>query len=488
LCFYFGFTSAQTYSFDKIIDYDSTYNFISNPLVYDCNTSVAIQSYAYSQTQKSGYIFTVFDSLGNIGYSKNTVFDSLFVIGPSIICENSDNYIYAISLVGNPKDSNYYNQLIKYNRNGDILFSKLENRFRNNLGDNYSKLISTNDGKIVAIGTASSGNGITSHILFTVFDDTGKILVRTNVSNNKYCTGQDIVECSNGEFILVGTVDDYNTSALYTHYNYNGISIIVEKIDEGGNIFWFKKIEKKNIDEGACSIIKLKNSTKFLVSGYSQFIDSIYISGLYFHSDISHYLMIDDTGKIIWEKNLDALESFVSQSVELDDGNFVSLGTIGSQFRIIKLSSIGDSLCTFKLNITDSLNVASNKNIASISDCSFLISNTINYHSNFPDAEFSRINFSNCNQIKCNVIQNSNEALISIFPNPCHEKINIYINNTDIKYSCEMYSLLGQIFLSKELKTKKYEILNIDNIPSGIYFLKIISEIGDVNVYKIIKE
>ena len=67
------------------------------------------------------------------------------------------------------------------------------------------------------------------------------------------------------------------------------------------------------------------------------------------------------------------------------------------------------------------------------------------------------------------------EQNISIFPNPTTGVLQIKVTDwvTDVKY--EVYNVLGQILKSDKLQNN--EILNLDDLPSDLYFIKI-SEIG----------
>jgi hypothetical protein len=71
---------------------------------------------------------------------------------------------------------------------------------------------------------------------------------------------------------------------------------------------------------------------------------------------------------------------------------------------------------------------------------------------------------------------------ISIYPNPVKDFITIKsINNSDV-FKTEIYDLMGSLL---ELSNKK--VINIEDYPSGIYILKIISN-NTIQDFKVIKE
>lgn len=84
------------------------------------------------------------------------------------------------------------------------------------------------------------------------------------------------------------------------------------------------------------------------------------------------------------------------------------------------------------------------------------------------------------------VNENNLLPFVQVYPNPMQNELNINLNN-NIYEGASVYVLdvMGNICLVKELKNKE-TILSINNLPEGIYLIKIKTQIG-VNTYKIIK-
>ena len=76
---------------------------------------------------------------------------------------------------------------------------------------------------------------------------------------------------------------------------------------------------------------------------------------------------------------------------------------------------------------------------------------------------------------------NSKKSDIYIYPNPVSSILNI-VTDADIK-ACEILDASG-----KNIKTFHSEKINLGNLPSGLYFLKVYISNGEVSVHKIVKK
>jgi polyhydroxybutyrate depolymerase len=69
---------------------------------------------------------------------------------------------------------------------------------------------------------------------------------------------------------------------------------------------------------------------------------------------------------------------------------------------------------------------------------------------------------------------------VSIYPNPTNSKINLSLNySKDVNY--ELFSPLGQQLMTGTI-TSSNEQIDLSNLPSNIYFLKVGNQ-----VFKILK-
>ena len=77
---------------------------------------------------------------------------------------------------------------------------------------------------------------------------------------------------------------------------------------------------------------------------------------------------------------------------------------------------------------------------------------------------------------------NNQEANITLYPNPAHNEVNlIYSSTADIK-NIAVYNIIGKIIAVYKATENNSANLNLENLPSGIYFARLINSQGNVVV------
>ena len=74
---------------------------------------------------------------------------------------------------------------------------------------------------------------------------------------------------------------------------------------------------------------------------------------------------------------------------------------------------------------------------------------------------------------------------IDVYPNPSSDIVYISLEKDQLK-KLELYSISGKLLLNNYLNTEFYA-LNIDGYTSGLYYLRVYNQNGDVVNLKIIK-
>lgn len=82
------------------------------------------------------------------------------------------------------------------------------------------------------------------------------------------------------------------------------------------------------------------------------------------------------------------------------------------------------------------------------------------------------------------LVNDWNVSNLSVYPNPAKDILNIQLNSTESIATIEIYSLVGQ----KVKQTKSKSTLNVGDLKSGTYVLKIQTTEGKVYTRKFIKE
>ena len=83
-------------------------------------------------------------------------------------------------------------------------------------------------------------------------------------------------------------------------------------------------------------------------------------------------------------------------------------------------------------------------------------------------------------------IDNNETSLIKIYPNPANNILNLALQNTEIA-NVTLNDISGNLVLSKTL-TGASNQLNIESLNSGVYLITIISQEGNKQTLKFIKE
>ena len=73
---------------------------------------------------------------------------------------------------------------------------------------------------------------------------------------------------------------------------------------------------------------------------------------------------------------------------------------------------------------------------------------------------------------------------ISVYPNPTRDLVNVVSNQLIEKV--EVINILGQTLISNKF-TLNEVILNLDNLPTATYVLRVTSENNVINTFKIVK-
>ena len=79
-----------------------------------------------------------------------------------------------------------------------------------------------------------------------------------------------------------------------------------------------------------------------------------------------------------------------------------------------------------------------------------------------------------------------NEKAVSIFPNPSKDYMNVSISNSEFK-SIEIFNILGEKITTYQLNNTSLTEVDISNLNSGVYVLKIQDTSDKITLKKIIK-
>lgn len=334
--------------------------------------------------------------------------------------------------------------IFKVNSLGDLLWTK-----RYNFGTTYSfgrSIIESSDHNLFVVGENFLGDTTCCTPLIIKTDLSGNLLASYNLPNADYGRAYDIVETPDSNFVI-----------SYSEINNSPPVPMLSKINKNGSVLWYK------LYDGYCDCnVNLTHDNGFIISGFQ------------INTSKPYLIKTDSAGNVIWNKNSSAYSVFnnnlkVTQSN--DDGYLMVGGSNDSlsDLILLKVNSLGDSIWgkVFGGSGDDFGN-----SIITTNDNGFAI---VGYTTSFGSA-FKEVYFLKTDSLGLITSINKyqiEEKPIKIFPNP-------FSNSTTLQTSTEFKNLTLSVLNSFGEEVKQFNNINgnsftfyRDNLPSGIYFLRL---------------
>jgi len=386
------------------------------------------------------------DAFGNIqwertyGGSRNDMLFSILILPDGyLLGGDTDSNSGDIKSGIKGKDDNW---VVKIDKLGNIQWEKTYGGTEEE--DLYS-LQSTIDGGYVLGGYTKSNNGDVKSgnhgnydFWIVKIDNLGKILWEKTYGGSSFDFFDELIPTSDGGYLLGGDTKS-NDGDIQSSYHGGG-DIWVVKIDNSGKIQWEKTYGGTDIED-LLNLIPTSDGG-FLLGGYTWSNDMDVTSGNKGKGD-SWIVKIDSTGKIQWEQTYGGIdiEWFTSLLTTKDNG-YLLCGTI-----------------SYDIDFNSPINDSSNFWVIKIVPESSII------ESNLPS-----------------IILN---GVVEIYPNPTNDILTI---ETSYKNPLKlvMYDGIGNQIIEKDI-TENKNVINLNKITSGVYFLKLMDDNKLVHQQKILK-
>jgi hypothetical protein len=334
--------------------------------------------------------------------------------------------------------------LHKVSSNGESLWTKTYY-----FGQAYSfgrSIIESSDHNLFVVGENFVGNEVCCYQLVIKTDMSGNLLEEFNLPDPIDGRVYDIVETQDSNFVI-----SYSSIIM-------GPPVPkLAKVDKNGNVIWSK------IYDHYCECnVTLTHDNGFI------------ISGLQINTEKPYLVKTDSSGNVIWNKSYSDYNVFndnlkVAQS---SDDEYLMVGGINdslSDLILLKVNGVGDSVWgrVFGGGGNDFGN-----SIITTDDNGFAI---VGYTTSFGSA-FKQVYFLKTDSLglitSINVYQ-IGETQIKNFPNP-------FSISTTLQIGAEFENITLSVFNSFGQEVKQYKNINggsytfnRDNLPSGIYFLRL---------------
>lgn len=464
------------------------------------------QSYCIQQTTDGGYIITATSNSMGLGYKDiliiktNAHGDTLWTktmgssgidVINSVRQTTDGGFIFAGIYA--PPPSYSYVFLMKSDSTGNILWSKA---YGNNLSQNSQSVQQTSDGGYILCGNFVQNNTSNDYLLMKT-DASGFVSWAKAYGSNSSDVAYSVEQTNDGGFAFAGfsagsmelIKTDANGNFLWSKYYGSGIGtcihqttdggyalvgyssggfgasdIILKKTDSNGDIIWANRYGGINEERG---------------HSFVQTSDGGYIiSGTTIVSGLSQLLLIktDATGGVLWSKVFGSSGFSDAGSVlQAADGGYAVLGKYGNSTNnsvyLVKTDSSGTSGCN---QADTTLSFSTNSAPATppgTSSNTIFISNVIPLMSVIatpPTVMTNTLCFTN-SVMEPSIIENE----IAITPNPSNGNFNILLNTSVGAGAIEIFNSIGQTVYLKEFVNTKITPVNLANVVSGIYFVKV---------------
>ena len=200
--------------------------------------------------------------------------------------------------------ANYQGMLLKTDSQGVLEWSQI---YEKGVDDVLNSVIQNSDGGFVATGYYTNPFPGMVDLWIIKTDESGNIQWEESYgTNNKNNWGSDIIEYSDGGYIVTGTKNDDGDNANATLRKYNS----------GGSLLWSETYSSSDYDEGI-SLIETSDGN-FVLVGFSGTS----------HGAYKHFMVKADTdGNEIWKKRFgNNTQQSLNAVCESPDGNYVAAG------------------------------------------------------------------------------------------------------------------------------------------------------------------
>ncbi len=487
------FGSAQ--NFNK--SYDGYYNTFTSWSVEKLASDTFFIITADIKNNRLGLSLLAIDSLGDTVYNKGYRFNNKQVYGgfPSSTFLKKDG---TILLAGAIADTANYGHLVNFSRQGDTIWTK-------SYGDGIRfhtlrQVIENKDGDIVAIGDRSnpsnSGNGM-AWLLKT--DSVGNVIWQRDYSRlSEHIIMSTVYQSNDGGYILGGTRRHIQNVPPVNFPNINYDALVI-KVDSMG-VFEWDYIWDSPFDDVRAYAIQTKDGNYLFGSSVS---DWGVMQGAPRGAERykAALIKLDTAGNLLWQKDYSQHTpiNYFSKILELGDSSIVSIGsrsnwqTTPEYGLIIKTDKDGNLLWeeTYENDPNGTGNSQYLNDVVQLDDGGFLAVGEVIARppvARRQDAWAIRVDSMGCILSNCTVglgeVEEVEEDIV-IYLNPTADGSLTIKSKQQIK-EVSVYNQMGQEVYRSQRNHYQSQL----ELPptSGIYFIRLLMENGQMEVKKVVKE
>lgn len=346
------------------------------------------------------------------------------------------------------KDSGYIicggaGSLIKTDAYGNVLWAK---EYQGTIAQLAHSVQQTSDGGLIFTGLTQNFGATGANVHLVKTDSVGNPLWEKMYDSGLDERPESVQQTTDGGYII----------NCWT-WNQHGILI---KTDSKGNLLWSKKYS----GTGALGFFTVRQTFDggyILSAGHSTF-----------GNGDGYLIKTDNSGNLLWSKEFDISgPDEISSAIQTKDGGYIATGYAQINFSsfyiyLIKADSNGVSGC----NETNAPTVFTSPS-TTVSSVSSTVTNLIITADNPSYTINSGGIVTDLCTLGANETLNNSSFLIS--PNPNSGTFIISFSNKIFKGEIEVFNILGENIFGGLIYSQSKKEINLKNISSGIYFVKV---------------
>jgi Secretion system C-terminal sorting domain len=350
---------------------------------------------------------------------------------------------------------NDYSRLLKTDSLGNILWCY-------NYQGSVDQVIETYDSCIVAVGKSQMFGGGDDDVYLIKTDSSGNLLWAKTYGGTGNDHANDVKQMPDGGLVIIGTT-----------YSFSGYASIVIRTDQAGDTLWTRAYQNTFISIDKCG------DGGYILTGFKYTGTS--------NRDIM-LARLDSLGNVIWS-NLYGGPDFDTPACgrQTTDGGFVITGytpynsPVDDRCYVIKTDSLGNSGCyqstASMLTANPLISVSSPSPVRSIMQLpSFTYSTLVGTGGTEID---------HCASSDLQEETHYSPIVSYIFPNPASSQFTLTFSLEINEAVIQIFDMLGKKRIEVLLANTKSETIDVSNIPTGIYTIRIHS--GENHISKMLR-
>jgi hypothetical protein len=332
-------------------------------------------------------------------------------------------------------------------------------------GDNEPGFLTkTNDGGYAVVGSTSSFGAGNYDVYVIKLDSMGNVQWTETIGGPGTDYGDCIIQTADGGYAITGSTYSYGDGVKGNVY--------VIKLNSGGSIQWTKTIGGTGGDYGY-QIIQTKDKG-YAIAGQT------YSYGNNTDGDL-YAIKLDSLGTLQWTRAIGGTGTeYANCIMQTKDGGYALGGgantnTNGKAY-FVKMDAMGNT-CT----PSDSGGVVgSGGSITSVD------SGRINHGVKITSKNEGVLSSGGSQTDLCAVYASvdnvkTTTSSVQVYPNPGNGKFTIQWSAVSGQWSVEVYNILGEkVYSSNYALTTNHYSLDLSSCPSGVYFYRVIANIGNI--------